>query len=66
MSRKLKYIISLILFWIGFGVALHDACHHMYLIGGYKEILSLQGIYIGFIIMIIGYLVAVWQFLKGE
>ena len=60
---KLKYVVSKVLFWAGFGIALHDACHHLYELGGYKEILSLQGIYFGFAIMIIGYLIVTWEYL---
>jgi len=54
--------MSFVLFWTGFGIALHDACHHLYLIGGYKEILSAQGLYVGFLLMILGYLLIVWKY----
>ena len=41
----------------GLGILLHDYFHDMYVIGGYKEILSIQGGYIGLIILIIGWII---------
>ena len=63
-SEHIKCLASIILFFFGLGVAIHDACHHLYEIGGYKEILSPQGIYIGFLIMVIGYFLGIWKDLQ--
>jgi len=48
--------IACFLFFVGFGIALHDFAHSLWVIGGYREILSLQGGYIGFGLMAIGFI----------
>jgi len=42
-----------ILFWFGLGVLIHDYAHTLWQVGGYKEILSLQGGWIGLILIVI-------------
>jgi len=49
------------LFFVGFGVALHDYLHTMYVLGGYGELISLQGGYIGFIVMFITFLLIIMK-----
>ena len=48
-------LLGHILFWFGFGVLFHDYLHTEWLVGGYPEILSLQGGYFGTLIMLVGY-----------
>lgn len=43
------------LFWIGFGIILHDFAHALWQAGGVKEVLSFQGGYIG-----LGLIAASW------
>lgn len=53
--------LSLALFFLSMGVMLHDFCHECWLYGGYSEILSLHGFYIGFILAIVSFLLAYYQ-----
>jgi len=46
-----------ILFWIAIGVLMHDYAHALYVIGGYREILSLQGGWIALVVIVILWLV---------
>jgi hypothetical protein len=48
-----------ILFLTGYGVALHDYAHALWEVGGYREILSLQGGYIGFAMVFAGFILLV-------
>jgi len=52
MMRHVK-MLAHILFWLMMGVLIHDYAHALYTIGGYKEILSLQGGWVALAIMII-------------
>ena len=56
--------IALLLFGIGFGISLHDFCHALWEIGGYKEILSPQGGYIGFTLMLFAFIMEFVDFFK--
>jgi hypothetical protein len=58
------FLVSIVLFFSGLGIALHDATHHLYEIGGYKEVLSPHGLHIGFLLMIMGYLLGTWKHIK--
>lgn len=51
----MKTFISTVVFMLGMGIALHDYAHTLWEVGGYSEILSVQGGYIGFILMFIAY-----------
>jgi len=57
LSLRQKLIISSFLQGIGLGVLTHDYLHDMYTIGGYKEILSLQGGYFGMVLFLIGWII---------
>ena len=50
-------LIATLLFGTGFGIALHDYCHTLWEIGKYKEILSFQGGYIGFVLIILAWII---------
>jgi len=54
-SEHIK-LIGTLLFGIGIGISLHDYCHALWEVGGYKEILSLQGGYFGYAILIIAWI----------
>jgi len=41
------------LFWVAVGVLMHDYAHALYLIGGYREILSLQGGWIALAVIVV-------------
>jgi len=57
LSLRQKLITSSFLQGLGLGVLIHDYLHDMYVIGGYKEILSLQGGYFGIVIFLIGWII---------
>ena len=44
----------------GFGILFHDYLHGMWLLGGYKELLSFQGGYLGAILMLIGWIIGTY------
>jgi len=56
--------LATLLFGIGFGISLHDFCDALFKAGGYKEILSPQGGYFGFILMLIAFLLEFIDFLQ--
>lgn len=47
-----------IIFFVGAGVNLHAVANELYYKGGYAEILSFQGEYVGLAMMVLGYWVA--------
>jgi hypothetical protein len=53
-------LIGYILFFFGLGVLFHDYLHALWEVGGYLEILSLQGGYFGLIIEMLGF-VLIWK-----
>jgi len=53
MKFNWRFIFK-ILYWISFGIALHDYAHQVYELKGYHNLL--EGGYIGFIAMIIFWL----------
>ena len=53
--RRTK-VLALIIICVGYGVALHDYAHALWQVGGYREILSLQGGYVGFALIMLGIL----------
>lgn len=53
--------ISISLFFLAMGIMLHDFAHECWLYGGYKEILSLHGFYIGFALAIVSFILAYCQ-----
>ena len=61
-SELIKWITTL-LFGIGTGISLHDYCHALWQVGGYKEILSLQGGYFGYALMILAWIILNWEYL---
>ena len=62
LSRK--FSLSLLIFSVGFGVGLHDFCHALWEVGGYSEILSLQGGYFGFLLMLMGFILGTYEYGK--
>ena len=52
LAKKILFIV----FLVAFGVAVHDFAHALYEVGGYGEILSLQGGWFGFAFMLICFL----------
>ena len=61
-NERIKWIATL-LFGIGTGISLHDYCHALWQVGGYKEILSLQGGYFGYALMILAWIILNWEYL---
>ena len=55
MAKKTIFLIALILIFVGYGVALHDFAHQVWELKG--TVISLEGGYIGFIIMFIGLII---------
>ena len=47
-----------VVFSVGFGVTLHGIANEAYYKGGYAEILSFQGEYIGLVLMIVSFLLS--------
>ena len=54
-AKKTIFLIALILIFVGYGVALHDFAHQVWELKG--TVISLEGGYIGFIIMLIGLII---------
>ncbi|MCM8802847.1 MAG: hypothetical protein NC827_06025 [Candidatus Omnitrophica bacterium] len=54
--------LGIILFLIGFGIALHDFAHQVWQLKG--TVLSLEGGYIGFLLMFLGYLLSIHELLQ--
>ena len=52
------------LYWLSLGIMLHDYAHECWLYGGYEEILSFQGFYIGFALNILAFIILSWEFIK--
>jgi len=44
------------LFAFGFGLSLHDFAHHLWQLGGIQEVIGLHGGYIGYVIMVIAFI----------
>lgn len=59
-----RTLIGIALFWLSLGVMLHDYCHECWLYGGYPEILSLQGFYIGFAISVVSFIILIREHVK--
>lgn len=53
-----------IMFGGGFGIALHAIANELYYKGGYSEILSFQGEWIGFSLMLAAYIL-LWYYDKN-
>jgi len=51
-------------FGVGYGIALHDYAHALWQVGGYREILSFQGGYLGFALMLIFFILEFIDFLR--
>ena len=54
-AKRTIFLIALILIFVGYGVALHDFAHQVWELKG--TVISLEGGYIGFIIMLIGLII---------
>jgi len=63
--RWKQFPISVALFFFGLGILLHDYFHVLWEVGGYREILSPQGGYIGAIILIIGFILVYYKIWSG-
>lgn len=59
-----KFAFGTLLYGIGLGVMLHDFAHECWELGGYSEILSPHGFYVGLIIAVIGYFITFKEYLK--
>jgi len=57
-------VLAWMMFFVSFGVALHDYCHALWEVGGYPEILSPQGGYIGFLGMLLAFLYLMKEHVK--
>jgi len=54
---RLRVLASVIAFCVGFGITLHAVASELYYKGGYGEILSWQGEYVGLAFVLIGFLI---------
>jgi hypothetical protein len=57
----MRFPISVALFFFGLGILIHDYCNALWQVGGYKEILSLQGGYFGIVILVIGFILTYYN-----
>lgn len=57
MRNKIKLML-VALFWVGYGIALHANANELWNKGGYTEILSFQGEWIGFTLMAVAWFAA--------
>jgi len=67
MTRTFPFSIAL--FCLGFGIALGKLTHLFWEIGGLEEVFSLQGDYVGYGLMFVGFLLAyyqIWSLLKRK
>ena len=55
-----KWAVSLAIFFLGLGISLHDFCHALWQVG-YPEILSWQGGYIGYALMVVAFILATYD-----
>jgi hypothetical protein len=56
--------IGILGFGIGYGIALHDYAHALWEVGGYREVLSLQGGYIGFALILLFFILEFIDFIR--
>jgi uncharacterized membrane protein len=66
MAKSLLWLLVDILFIAGWGITLHAVANELYHKGGYAEILSLQGEYIGFALMMAAYIIIRIKFRRAE
>ena len=59
-----KTMLGIAMFWLSLGIMLHDYCHECWLYGGYPEILSFQGFYVGFVLCVISFIILFWEHIK--
>lgn len=64
--KNLRLILTCLLFGSGFGITLHAVANEMYYKGGYSEILSYQGEYIGLAIMLAAFILIQFNGKKKE
>jgi len=56
LNKKAKIGILNLLYGLGYGITLHGIANELWRKGGIPEVLSLQGEYIGFIIMMLSWI----------
>jgi hypothetical protein len=57
--------MGVLAFGIGYGMALHDYAHALWQVGGYGELLSPQGGYIGFALMLLSFVAGFLDFMRA-
>lgn len=57
-----KFLLGLILFSIGYGIALHDFAHQVFQLKG--TVFSLEGGYVGFLLMILSFFLILYELFK--
>ena len=61
-----KKLLGHIFFLIGYGIALHAIASELIKKGGIPEVLSFQGEWIGLFLVILGWLILIWEDLSIE
>jgi len=56
-KKRILFLISLILIFVGYGVALHDFAHQVWELKG--TVISLEGGYVGFTILLVGLVILI-------
>ena len=66
VGRKIsrKTVLAIMLFWLGFGVALGKLTHTLWEIGGYGEVFAPQGDYLGYALMAIAFILAIREYVE--
>jgi len=67
IKDRMRELMIFSMFWIGYGIALHGIASELYKKGGYPEILSFQGEWIGFTLMAIAFVISLifWRNKNG-
>jgi hypothetical protein len=59
-----RWAVSVAIFFLGFGIALGKLTHTLWEVGGWREVLAPQGDYVGYALMVIGFILAVHEHVR--
>jgi hypothetical protein len=63
---KLKALAGICLFCLGYGIALHAIASELYQKGGYSEVISFQGEWIGMFLTMVGFILLLREYLMSD
>jgi hypothetical protein len=59
---NIKKVLGQVFFLIGYGITLHAIADELYKKGGYAEILKPQGEWIGLTLVMLGFILLMWNY----